>query len=282
MFNKMHIRALSTLLVLTSSFTISMEQQTQEHSIDYFAEIPTELKHSIITFLTARLTTSDSFEQAIKSIKALATTNKDFNTLFQNPTITQTLIKTLSNTFNTRQCNVAAALNTKQALKWVELYLQHRSLENLKKIYFEAAMLNHVGIVALCIKTDSSIIDLNNNIETTVLEEASAVGAQDVVRYLLPFYQGKQDIKDFALTMACIYKQLELVTTLLDNGANPNAGNIIPVTTPLVIAIEKNSKELVTLLLDYGANKSSKDECNRSALDRAQKIGNQDIIDLLT
>jgi Ankyrin repeats (3 copies) len=275
MFNKMHISALSTLLLI-SSFTISMEQQSTNSSVNHFAAIPTELKCSILTFLTA----SDSLEQAIKNIKALATTNKDFNTLFQKPTATQTLIEILSNTFTIRQFDVAVALNTEQALKWIELYLKGQPLENVKQFCMEAVTKKHSSTVAMCLKTGLSIMDLTDAFGTSVLELASGNGAQDVVRFLLPYYQEAHETKDFALQFACDANELETSTVLLDNGASPN--NALFNNTPLIVAIQNNNKALVTLLLGYGANKSTKDRSDRSALDYAQKIGNQDIIDLLS
>jgi ankyrin repeat protein len=75
--------------------------------------------------------------------------------------------------------------------------------------------------------------------------------------------------------------QLELVTLLLDRGADVNARDNFLGSTPLTQAASEGLLEAVRLLLDRGANISAKGEEDRTALKIAQRKGHKEIVELL-
>ena len=76
------------------------------------------------------------------------------------------------------------------------------------------------------------------------------------------------------------YGQVEVVTELLDNGADINAEDDEGIT-PLVLAVKFNYPELACLLWEKGANISVKDFKLKTALHHAVEKKNLDMVKFL-
>jgi Ankyrin repeats (3 copies)/Ankyrin repeat len=285
MFNKMHISALSTLLLLTSSFTLSMKRQAQEHSIDYFAEIPTELKHYITTLLIE----DNSLEQAIEDIRSLSTTNKAFNAVMQDPYLTEFLIKLLATTFKNSEVWCAFKLDTKQSIYWFKTHLKDLTKEEIERLCCDAITKNNIYFLKLVIESGIDICRLKYKAphKPSYLALACLERNNEIINLLLPFYQDDRDAKSIALHGACQKNYLEIAKTLVESGAQDiyqvySICGLISTKTGLMHAVINNNKELVKLLLEHGADPLFQDYMDRSAIDFARANNNQDIIDLLS
>ena len=82
------------------------------------------------------------------------------------------------------------------------------------------------------------------------------------------------------LSFSVDVRNIDSVRALLENGADVNLGGRIAIT-PLHMAIRQNFLSAVKILLDYGADLEIVDDNNETALDRARRMGNVEIIELL-
>ncbi len=83
-----------------------------------------------------------------------------------------------------------------------------------------------------------------------------------------------------ALMMASVNGHAECVRHLVENGADPNERSRFN-ATPLIRAAESGSLETVKFLIENGADPSLTDSEGMTAVDRARKIGRQDIVDCI-
>ena len=88
--------------------------------------------------------------------------------------------------------------------------------------------------------------------------------------------------ESYILLIAMENDNKELITDLLNNGADPNIKDKLTGKTPLMLAIEKRNVELVKELLSHKADTSSiKDNNGRTATDIARGTEHKEIIRLL-
>lgn len=123
-------------------------------------------------------------------------------------------------------------------------------------------------------------VNLRNKYGETAIMLASYHGQVDMVKRLL-----KQGVDfDHAGWNPLIYAATngyhEIVTFLLDSGANVNATTDNG-TTALMMAVRGNHYETVKLLLARGANLQASNEAGETALDWADKKGRSNIVQLL-
>ena len=91
----------------------------------------------------------------------------------------------------------------------------------------------------------------------------------------------KGDEENIPLATAIRWGNRDILTALLENGANPNRVFIESGLTPLHWAAKCQSMEMVKLLLDYGANKRAVTTWNRTAYEIAQKRNNKSLVSIL-
>lgn len=120
----------------------------------------------------------------------------------------------------------------------------------------------------------------------TPLMYAAEGGSLEVVKYLVD--QGA-DVnamsgnkgRGTALIYATAANRVEIVKYLLEKGANVNLTTPYHKETALVWAVAIGSKDLVKILVANGTDKTLKTKSGETALDLAEKLNNQEIIDLL-
>ena len=127
-------------------------------------------------------------------------------------------------------------------------------------------------------------ISISNNDNITPLVNASAMDYFDCVKVLVAngaevdYHAGT---KKTALNSA-VYNEadMDLIDYLIDNGADVNSGE--GHGTPLMSAIYCESIDMVEYLIEKGAKiKGLKDNNGKDALEVAQKVGDEEIIDYL-
>lgn len=124
--------------------------------------------------------------------------------------------------------------------------------------------------------------DYDQLIKVSALYYASKKGLTEMVRALLS--QNDYELKNInqitnttestALSAACLWERVEIVSILLEHGADPNV-----VSTnywresPLTIAAKYWRHDIVSLLLQYGADKTHKNSSHKNVLDYASEGG---------
>jgi ankyrin repeat protein len=136
--------------------------------------------------------------------------------------------------------------------------------------------------IALIEQTDVNILDGD---AMTPLMHAVLEGKQQIVAWLLSNGAdiNHQDRNGWsALHCAIQEKQVGLARSLLDHGASVDLKDSYG-NTPLWKAVfdSRGEYELVRLLLSHGANPQSKNTSDRSPLDFASQIADEDLIRIL-
>jgi ankyrin repeat protein len=80
---------------------------------------------------------------------------------------------------------------------------------------------------------------------------------------------------------AATYGYVEIAQTLIDKGADVNAGVQTGAVTPLTVAALNGSAPLVTLLLSKGARVNARDSSGSTALTEAVRKGDAEVLRLL-
>ncbi|MGA7414597.1 MAG: ankyrin repeat domain-containing protein, partial [Bryobacteraceae bacterium] len=73
----------------------------------------------------------------------------------------------------------------------------------------------------------------------------------------------------------------DVVELLLDRGAQVDAMDEESQATPLMLAASMDRTEVITVLLKRGADVKKKDKAGQTALERARKSENQEVIQML-
>jgi uncharacterized protein len=137
------------------------------------------------------------------------------------------------------------------------------------------------GIKALYKKNPKSIDSIDKN-GSSMLILASYRGNMDVAKFIIKNTKNIDYASEMGTAlMGATYKaQLDLVTLLLDNKANPNATDSNG-TTALMLAVQMQKVDLVNLLLKYKADKTLKTKDGKTAFEFAVFSGNETIINTL-
>ena len=126
-----------------------------------------------------------------------------------------------------------------------------------------------------------SKVDLTIKIDgITLLHAACAVGNKDAAAILLDSSANIDDFSDELLTplMYAVRSNHEtIVQFLLDRGANPNVQSPETLCIALIIAVQAQQMQIIKLLLAAKADKEIKDSSGLTAIDYADKLGDQSI-----
>jgi ankyrin repeat protein len=118
--------------------------------------------------------------------------------------------------------------------------------------------------------------------EDTLSPLSLAAGLYDLDAVKLLLEHGARINGSSALAAAASRGKVETVKYLLECGADPNDGGNQQISyLPLHSAVEKGHKEIVELLIEHNANPHIHDVDGQTALSRAQKRDNEEIIRLL-
>lgn len=149
----------------------------------------------------------------------------------------------------------------------------------------EAALTGRLDIVAFLVHREPSQTPVTKQkglSNETPMGLAARAGALEVVQFLFEQLspQQKQNEGYNALKEAIYRNRAEIVSFLLEKGANPNHGNAAG-DSLLIYATQSNRPEITALLLRYGADPKYKDSTGKTALDYARESDAQALIQLL-
>lgn len=124
-------------------------------------------------------------------------------------------------------------------------------------------------------------IDAFGEGDVSPLTIACINGSIEIIKTLIEFHADINIINRNGETPLTIDElEREVAEILLDNGANIDKQNASG-QTPLIKAVIRESENLIDLFLNRNPNTEIKDESRKSALDYANEIGNERIIDML-
>jgi ankyrin repeat protein len=116
------------------------------------------------------------------------------------------------------------------------------------------------------------------------LHDAALKGQLKMVQLLLD-HGGKVDSRNKTggtpLHDAALGGHADVVELLLDRGARVDAIDDESQATPLMLAASMDRAEVISVLLKRGADAKKKDRAGQTALERARKSENQEVIQLL-
>mgnify|MGYP002376689954 CR=1 FL=1 len=226
------------LILMVATGVYAMEQ-THPASLEY---MPPEIKLEIIRLVG----TADTFDEAINNLRALAATNKAFNTWIKNARTTEELVKQLAHTFKIPEISFKSST---QGIGWNK---------NAVNRYFAEG-----NQLVAAVQTNNS----------RRVEELLKQGADGDFYHLNSFSNQPYT----PLTLAIVFtRNKEIMGLLLQYGADPNYG-VTPHFIPLELELSGGNvdPETIELLLKYGARVSEEQ------LEREQKMGDERIINML-
>jgi ankyrin repeat protein len=272
-FTFKQFRSFIFLIVACSSSIYVTKAMEQESPL---VALPPEIKDYIISFLKS----AKDEKEAIKNIKALSLTSKEFNKLLNNPDVIGSLIESLSKRFNKPSIDIALKFSTPGASKWLKSYIQ-ANLETKKQLdsyLLDAAQKGNKDAAIASIKAgaDVNATDKDGN---TPLILASRRGNENIVELLIKAranvnkannngvtplieasrYTGYSLIGDIHISEEYPAGHIDTVKLLLNAGAVVNAadnkGN-----TPLIEAARYGLWNIVEFLIEHKArvNKANK------------------------
>lgn len=182
---------------------------------------------------------------------------------------------------------------TEQGLSVLLLAMYYRKndivnvlLKNKKEFdFFEAAAAGQLDFVKKYLEDQPGILNQFAVDGFTGLGLSCFFNQKEIVSFLLqkgadPNIASNNDFKVAPLHSAAATSQIEIVNILLQNSANVNAKQSNGVTA-LHSAAHNGATELVKLLLKNGADKNDKTQEGKSVLDFAKEGGFTEIINLL-
>lgn len=120
-----------------------------KHSGDFaFTELPEDMRNTIITLL-ATGKTSATLEEAAKTINALVRTNKELNTLINDPMFSFNLVKHLVKKFNSCEEDVCLAVHTKATKEYLKANIPLMAMMQHRLHFFPQGL------------TDNELLDFN-------------------------------------------------------------------------------------------------------------------------
>jgi ankyrin repeat protein len=259
--------------------TSGIEKKTEE--LSSFESLPTELKVYIISFL---MSTKDE-KEAIKNIKALSLTSKEFYNFINDPSVLGSLIEEVSKQFKKSPVAVAIAFSNFSAAKWLKGYIeQHRQEKKLLDMFLLGAIEMGESISAQFFLTAGA--DVNRAAwkdKKTLLQLASEEGNREIVELLLKHGADINQADDEGRT--ALFKVVnkgyrDIVKLLLDHGADVNKARIYG-ETPLHEPAAQGNNDIVELLLKAGADLNKTDLHGETPLHGAARKGKKDTIEIL-
>jgi ankyrin repeat protein len=294
--------------------TSEMEKKVEEKQVNFWANVPKEIKTHIISFLES----AKDEKEAVRNIKALSLTSKYFHNLISDPKVLGSLIEELSKRFNISPIDVALDFNNPGALHWLEIYIQQNPLAEglLGQHLLKAAKTGNKNSAEFLLNAGAHVNTADEILGTTSLDWAASKGHKEIVELLLnagadakqeditgatalhgATANGHDNIVELLLKAGADVNKADnegktplhyaatrghkgTAKLLLDAGAHVNDRNNDGYT-PLDNAVEEGKKDIVELLLKAGANVNTTDYSTSSPLHRAAKKGNKDIVELL-
>lgn len=248
------------LTILCAGQLYGMEVQ----KTDYILILPKELKEYILLTLTQ----SQTLEKAIQTIHSLAQTNKEFNTIANNPITIRTIIRFLAQKFTIPSEYIAQQLSTQGSQQYVALSLQlmHALWQHN---WDDAENLIKAGADIDFQTTDTYplICGLSEGMKQQWLEISSKIDNNHS--------QVIQEVQNDKIVL----RQLNGIATFIVNNAN---GCIIGACFSLVMyAIASNQPAIIAWLINHNANLNLTMSTGDTALLMAINLGNKKIIELL-
>jgi hypothetical protein len=285
--------------------TLEIEKSTEEQTKS-LANLPPELKAYIISFLIS----AKNADEAVKNIKFLAATSKEFYNLINDPHILGNLMLEISNRFNSLSglanlpekienhhvCQVISFLTNPYNLN-LQKALKNTMLPSLlSKEFFES--INDPRILgSLILEISNRFKMLPSSVARALLSKNIGVGISilspldiaikfstpSALKWLENYLQQNPQEKehlDQLLIEAAKEGDKNLIEFLLKAGATVNEQNEYG-ATPLWKAVTSGNKEIVELLLDAGADVNKAGEGGLTMLQHAANEGYKDIGKLL-
>jgi ankyrin repeat protein len=281
--------SISLILACCSGMYLAkaMEQPTSEKAEEQagsLANLPADIKAYITSFLGSAKTPA----KAVKNIKALSITSKEFHDLINDPLVLGSLIKAISRQFNLKfPIDVALDFKNPSSLQWLKEYLpQHpEEKEHLNQRLIEAAKESDKSLLEFLLSAEADVNQANKKGEFP-LNWATLRGRKDIVELLLNAganVNAQDGDGNTPLSTAIVGKDdKEIIELLLNARANVNTQHKYN-ETPLYSAVQKGNKDIVELLLNAGAKASINHATvdGKTPLSLAAEEGNKDIVKLL-
>jgi ankyrin repeat protein len=254
-----------------------------------WATLPKEIKNYIISFLESE----ENAQEAIKNIKYLATTSKEFYNLINNPRVLGTLIQGISKRFNISFIDVALKFKNAGAADWLkgsieQQYPQEKEIVN--QLLVKATKEGDKNLIIFLLNAGADVNAQDDygdtpifNYRYTPLYYAAGLGNKDIVELLL---NASADVnKEDRLGWTPLHRVTGLgnkdtIELLLKYKADVNKATREGYT-PLLIAIANDNKDIAELLLNAGAGVNQGSAADETPLTQAIKEGNKDIVKLL-
>lgn len=151
----------------------------------------------------------------------------------------------------------------------------------------QAVSYGHSEIVQLLLANGANL-EIKDRIGWTALFAASSYAQPDMAQSLISAgaqVNIRDNRGDTPLHVAALilpgYSEREVVSTLVENGAEVNAVNPNSGYTPLQWAVINGNEKVAAILLEHGADPTIKDHWGRTALDVALKSKRTNLVELL-
>lgn len=154
-----------------------------------FMDLPEDIKNYIIGLIAAG-STSTTLEEAAKSINALATTNKELNTLINDPVFSLNLVKHLVKKFNSCEEDVCLAVYTKATKDYLSANIPLKTMMHHRLHFFPQGLLDNNPLLDFNFRFDSVGIDSNEHIITPVIP-----GGGNILMYA--YYYNERILQSF-------------------------------------------------------------------------------------
>jgi ankyrin repeat protein len=277
-----HISPFTNLLSELKALMISFKSKIEGPQDSFLEKLSPDIKAYIISFLVS----AENKDKALKNIKALSLTSKEFYNIINDTQVLGNLIVAVSKRYEIPHLYIALAFRNPSALNWFKIYIQQnpQKKEILGLLLVEAAKVRNSKALQLLLENKADV-NTADDYGSTSLHWAAFWGHKDIVELLLKYgakaYVNKANRRgDAPLIMAISNCHNEIVKLLLNAGADVNQkgehGN-----TPLFKAVISDNKNIVEVLLDAGADPNIVDNSDNIPLHGAILNNQRDIIKLL-
>lgn len=261
-----------------SAYLMGMEKEQEKPRAGQIENLPIELWSNIIFLLTKAQTAGD----AVRDIKNLSLTNKEFYKLLQDQDFVDKLVKEISSRFGTNGFGIEILLGSPWAKEYLARLLQELKNNSekgegaLAAAIMKSGSLHAVNVILNYLLRHGDIKDISGALAIPFYFKMKE---EKLMKFLELFVNKGFDINSFIgcsgqtpLLLAIEGGMLKTAEKILSYGADVN------LAAPLSIAIKKAQKEpkyltIVKLLLQKGAMVTNED------LENAQ--GNPEIVNLL-
>ncbi len=265
------------LLLLSTTFNTHKTHTMEPEEPSVSAELPLEMYAYMINLLT-KTSTTKTVQEAGKMINALAQTSPELHELINDPQFCFRFIKNLAQQFKCSDQEAAEALQTQEAKKRLKIQKKFYNLceeENFNEQKFNDLYKKYKGYV------DLNFTDKEN---ITLLFIAAQNNNCPLIRTLLDH---GADINKAnkngttALMIATFMRAINAVKCLLNNpNIKINQQNKRG-RTALFFTMNRYGELMTELLLNSGADPEITANDGRTALQDAQRVGNEEIINLI-